>query len=45
MLLFYNEKLNCTKMLELFPDFPFHAVLEIAGLAIFYFICKFFTSF
>lgn len=41
--LFYNEKLNCEKMLSFMPNFPFHAVLEIAGLFIFYFICKFFT--
>lgn len=45
MLLFYNEKLNCKKMLETFPNFPFHAPLEIAGLLIFYFICKFFILF
>lgn len=45
MLCFYNEKINCKKMLEIFPNFPFHAPLEIAGLLIFYFICKFFTSF
>lgn len=36
--LFYNEK-----MLSFMPNFPFHAVLEITGLFIFYFICKFFT--
>ena len=44
MLLFYNEKINCKKMLEMFPNFPFHAVLELNGTFIFYFICKFFTS-
>ena len=43
MSLFYNEKLNCGNMLSFMPNFPFHAVLEIAGLLIFYFICKFFT--
>ena len=43
-LLFYNEKMNCKRMLEIFPNFPFHAILEIAGLFIFYFICKFFSS-
>ncbi len=41
--LFYNEKMNCDKMLSFMPHFPFHAVLEITGLFIFYFICKFFT--
>lgn len=45
MLLFYNEKINCTKMLQRFPNFPFHAPLEILGLLIFYFICKFFSTF
>lgn len=44
MLLFYNEKFNCNTMLNYFPNFPFHALIEIAGLAIFYFICKFFTT-
>jgi hypothetical protein len=45
MLCFYNEKINCKKMLEMFPNFPFHAPLEIAGLLVFYYICKFFTAF
>lgn len=45
MFLFYNEKINCKKMLETFPNFPFHAPLEIAGLLIFYYICKFFSTF
>lgn len=45
MLCFYNEKMNCKKMLEIFPNFPFHAPLEIAGLFVFYYICKFFTAF
>lgn len=41
--LFYNEKMNCEKMLSFMPNFPFHAVLELTGTFIFYFICKFFT--
>jgi hypothetical protein len=45
MLLFYNEYYNCKKMLEVFPNFPFHAILEITGLFILYFICKFFSGF
>jgi hypothetical protein len=45
MLLFYNEKMNCGNMLKIIPNFPFHAVLELAGLFIFYFICKFFSTF
>jgi hypothetical protein len=45
ILLIYNEKMNCKNMLEIFPNFPFHAILEFAGLCVFYFICKFFSSF
>jgi len=45
MLLFYNEKMNCKNMLEMFPNFPFHAILEFAGLCFFYVICKFFRVF
>ena len=41
--LFYNEKMNCNAMLSFMPHFPFHAVLELTGTFIFYFICKFFT--
>jgi hypothetical protein len=41
--LFYNEKMNCEKMLSFMPHFPFHALLELTGTFIFYFICKFFT--
>jgi hypothetical protein len=44
ILLFYNEKVNCKKMLEMFPNIPFHAFLELNGTFIFYFICKFFSS-
>jgi hypothetical protein len=45
LFLFYNEFFNCKRMLKIFPDFPFHAVSEIAGLIIFYYICKLFSSF
>jgi hypothetical protein len=41
--LFYNENINCEKMLSFMPNFPFHAVLELTGTFIFYLICKFFT--
>lgn len=41
--LFYNEKMNCEKMLSFMPHFPYHAVLELTGTFILYFICKFFT--
>lgn len=41
--LFYNEKMNCKTMLSFMPDFPFHVIIEVTGLFILYFICKFFT--
>jgi len=44
MLLFFNEHVNCKNMLDVFPNFPFHSILEVAGLTIFYFICKFFSD-
>jgi hypothetical protein len=40
--LFYNEKYNCKSMLRMFPGFPFHALLELNGTVIFYYLCKFF---
>jgi len=45
MLLFYNEKINCNKMLDIVPNFSFHSFLEIAGTVVFYFICKLFSTF
>jgi len=44
LLFFYNEKMNCEKMLFFMPNFPFHALLELTGTFIFYLICKFFSS-
>jgi len=40
--LLYNEKYNCKSMLRMFPGFPFHALLELNGTVIFYYLCKFF---
>lgn len=40
--LFYNEIYNCKNMLSMFPGIPFHALLELNGTVIFYFLCKFF---
>lgn len=42
MFIFYNEKYNCNNMLKMVPGFPFHALLELNGTFIFYFLCKFF---
>jgi hypothetical protein len=44
LLLFYNETVNCSVMLATMPSFPFHAILESAGLVTFFFIGKFFSS-
>lgn len=39
ILLFINEKYNCKQMLHIVP-FPFHIIIEIIGLLLFYIICK-----
>jgi len=31
MLLFWNESVNCQKMLKAYP-FPYHAMIEVVGL-------------
>jgi len=38
MLLLYNEKYNCKRMMELVPGFPIHIILESVGVSIYYFI-------
>lgn len=38
ILLFLNEKYNCKKMLEFYPDFPYHIFIEIIGIVLFYII-------
>jgi hypothetical protein len=40
MLLFLNEKYNCKKMLEFYPHFPYHTIIEIIGIIFFYIICS-----
>ena len=42
LVLFYNEKINCAQMLSLSPEFPFHVMLEIFGLAAFFLVSRFF---
>jgi len=37
-----NEKYNCKKMLDFFPNFPYHIFIEIAGVFLFYIICNIF---
>jgi hypothetical protein len=39
-IIIFNEKINCKKMLEFFPHFPFHILVEITGLIIFYIIAS-----
>ena len=34
---FINEAFNCKRMLEIFPNFPFHAIIEILILFAVYF--------
>ncbi len=36
--LFLNEKYNCKAMLSLYPNFPFHILIELTGLILFYVI-------
>jgi hypothetical protein len=40
ILFFLNEKYNCKKMQELYPDFPYHILIEIFGIILFYIICS-----
>ena len=44
LVLFYNEKFNCAQMLSLNPEFPFHIILEIFGLAAFFLVSRFFYN-
>jgi hypothetical protein len=36
---FINEAFNCKRMLEMYPNFPFHAIIEILILFAVYFFC------
>lgn len=38
-LLVLNEKYNCDTMLDLY-DFPYHILIEICGVILFYIVCK-----
>lgn len=40
IILFLNEKFNCEKMLEKYPNFPFHIIIEMIGIILFYIICS-----
>jgi hypothetical protein len=40
IILFLNEKYNCEKMMSIYPHFPYHILIEIIGLVLFYIICS-----
>jgi hypothetical protein len=40
ILLILNEKYNCKKMMTIYPDFPYHILIEICGIILFYIICS-----
>jgi hypothetical protein len=40
MLLLVNEKYNCNQMMSIYPDFPYHILIEISGIILFYIICS-----
>ena len=44
ILLFLNETYNCKKMLDFYP-LPYHSLIEIVGVLLFYVICSTFYKF
>lgn len=38
--LFFNESCNCASMLEYYPHFPYHILIELTGMYLFYVICS-----
>jgi hypothetical protein len=40
IVLFLNEKYNCEKMMYFNPYFPYHILIEIFGIFLFYIICN-----
>jgi len=40
IILFLNEKYNCEKMMSIYPHFPYHTLIEIIGIVLFYIICS-----
>ena len=40
IILFLNEKYNCEKMISIYPHFPYHILIEIIGIFLFYIICN-----
>ena len=44
IILFLNEKYNCKKMLSIYPHFPYHILIEIVAIFLFYIICSTFYT-
>lgn len=40
IVLFLNESYNCTKMMSIYPHFPYHIFIETIGIILFYVICS-----
>lgn len=40
IVLFLNEKWNCRNMMNAWPWFPFHILIEVVGVILFYVICQ-----
>ena len=40
IILFLNEKYNCEKIIKIYPHFPYHILIEIIGIVLFYIICS-----
>ena len=38
--MFFNESYNCDKMLSMYPGIPYHIIIEITGMYLFYVICS-----
>ena len=44
IILFINEKFNCKKMMNTYPHFPYHILIEIMGIILFYIISSNFSK-
>ena len=40
IILFLNEKYNCKKLLSIYPHFPYHVLIEIVAIFLFYIVCS-----
>jgi hypothetical protein len=44
IILIFNEKYNCENMMSIYPHFPYHILIEIIGIVLFYIICSTFYT-